>query len=137
MDDYLPKPLDPQALCAVVRRHVRGHETREPAAMLPACLMAVPGLRERIIDQLLAALPRSVAALRDAAGRGAAADVEALAHGLAGSLVVVGAAAAAETARRVEACAREGRVHEVGSTFEALEDELRRLVACLQGLRGS
>ncbi|MBI5446260.1 MAG: response regulator [Deltaproteobacteria bacterium] len=137
MDDYLPKPLDPQALYDMVRRHVRGNETREPAAKLPAGLMANPAVRGKVIGQLLTDLPHSIAALRDAVDRRSAGDIEARAHRLLGSLLVFGADDSAEAARRLEACGREQCLDEAAAMLETLEEELRRLAAYLEELRDS
>ncbi|MHB8762899.1 MAG: PAS domain S-box protein [Deferrisomatales bacterium] len=137
MDDYLAKPMEPQALYDVVRRHVGDSRTREPPAEIPASLLKNPAIVGKIVGQILTDLPGVIAALRAAVERGVPGEIETLAHRLVGSLLVFGARDSTEIARRLEACGREGRLDDATAILETLEEELRRLAAYLEELRRS
>ena len=76
--------------------------------------------------------PRVMEELRQAFERGDGPGAGRAAHGLKGSASNFGAAPAVEAALRIEQLAREGRIHEAGSAYEALEHAVATLVGELK-----
>ncbi len=145
MDDYLAKPLKPEDLSAVLtaplggpRSHLTGPDEPRvsvPAAELPfdldVALRHTDGDRELLQEMLVLFAndyPARIEALREAVRRADAEGVTRAAHALKGSLMVLGAAAAASLAERLELMGREGRFEGVGAILETVERESEAIV---------
>ena len=145
MDDYLAKPLKPEDLSAVLnaplggpRSHLTGPDEPRvwvPAAELPfdldVALRHTDGDRELLQEMLVLFAndyPARIEALREAVRRADAEGVTRAAHALKGSLMVLGAAAAASLAERLELMGREARLEGVGAILETVERESEAIV---------
>lgn len=103
--------------------------TPEPAD-LSKLLRGIRGdeaLLGRLIDNFLADCPARLGALRRALDAGNAPAVDHAAHGLRGSLLLLGADEAAARALEVEALGRAGNLPEVEEALSRLEAEVTRL----------
>ncbi|HEY6007187.1 MAG TPA: Hpt domain-containing protein, partial [Geobacteraceae bacterium] len=139
---YLAKPTEARALYQAIRQAIRRHvprppgggERRGPAADPAPSLRDNPALLRKLTETFLEDYEGKLAVLREAVESRAAEEIQKAAHGLLGSLLVFGAHRSAEGARRIEACAGEGRLGEAPALYESLEREIRRLADFLKGL---
>ncbi|MBE0603343.1 MAG: Hpt domain-containing protein [Deltaproteobacteria bacterium] len=97
-------------------------------------LRSNPTLLRGVAEAFLKDHPGQLAELWDAVKSASAPEIEGIAHRLRGSFVVLGAHRSIEGARRLEACAREGRLQDVAALCASLEREVRRLVDSLAEL---
>jgi PAS domain S-box-containing protein len=151
MDDYLTKPIKPEALTTALKRLVASQPpasaatpqvapTREanpsagPAFDLATALSFVGGDRD-LLDELLAIFtkdaPAQMDAIREAIAAGDAAELMRAAHTLKGSLKVLGAVSAAGLAQRLEALGRAGDMRDAGDAGTSLSSEVDRLLRSL------
>ena len=150
MDDYLTKPIEPEALTAALNRLVADHLPATPpvatneGARVPtatadvfdrAAALTFVGGDHDLLDELLAIFtkdaPAQMEAIREAIAAGDAAELMRVAHTLKGALKVLGATAAAARAQRLEALGRAGDVREAGEMGAALGREVNRLLRSL------
>ena len=141
MNDFVPKPIDPQQLARVLKQWLSPARTQAPPASPPTAVetLSLPGID--IADGLahcggnrqryLAALRRfrdehgeDAQRIAEALARGQRDEAQRMAHTLKGLCGLVGARDAADAARRMEDAAREG-----GADAEALLAALRETLA--------
>ncbi|MDX2193590.1 MAG: response regulator [Gemmatimonadales bacterium] len=136
MDDYLEKPLQQEALAAMLARWCDGVAAARPAApsVDPAALQRLgdDGLARdalaAIVELFVGDTEQQLAELRAAVAR---ADVKAmrdLAHRLKGASWIVGAAALSERCAVLEQQAAGGAVPAAADALAAIEAEFRRAV---------
>ncbi|MBI5014669.1 MAG: response regulator [Deltaproteobacteria bacterium] len=143
MDDYLAKPVDPETLCATVERWVGNPSRQPPPKNLPEG-NALARLRSHLSSEQREELRRSflenlnegLANIQEALAKGDARQLAFWAHRLRGSLVVFGFAAAAGIAQGIETLTEAPRFDGVAALVTALERELERVVAALEGQPG-
>jgi two-component system sensor histidine kinase/response regulator len=148
MDDYLTKPIKPEALTGALNRvspvdrpvpaPVAASEAQRAQAVaaadvfdLATALTYVGGDRD-LLDELVAIFtkdaPAQMEAIRDAIAAGDPAEVMRAAHTLKGALKVLGASAAASLAQRLEAVGRAGDLREAEEMGAELDREVDRLL---------
>ncbi len=149
MDDYVSKPVTPDALEAVLRRWV-GAATApaERAAAAPAAegalldetvvqsLLSVDDdgtLMDEVVATFLRIAPARLAAIRKAA-KGNAAQLEREAHSFLGSCGNIGARRMAELCARLEVLGRSGSTEGAPEIARTLEEELQAVRPQLEGL---
>ena len=142
MDDYVSKPVTPEALEAVLRalggrrrgagRAGGGRGPRRPASLLDEAivrsLMSVDDdgtLMDEVVATFLSIAPVRLGAIRKAA-RGNAAQLERAAHSFLGSCGNLGCRRMAELCARLEVLGRSGSTEGAADIARALEEELRR-----------
>jgi len=151
MDDYIAKPVTPDALEAVLRKWVGGPTTpAERAAAEPAAqgdlldetivqnLMSVDDdgtLMDEIVATFLRIAPARLTAIRKAA-KGNAAMLEREAHSFLGSCGNLGARRMAELCARLEVLGRSGSTEGAPAIASALEEELAAVRPLLEALPG-
>jgi HPt (histidine-containing phosphotransfer) domain-containing protein len=151
MDDYIAKPVTPDALEAVLRKWVGGPTTpAERAAAGPAAqgdlldesvvqnLMSVDDdgtLMDEIVATFLRIAPARLTAIRKAA-KGNAAMLEREAHSFLGSCGNLGARRMAELCARLEVLGRSGSTEGAPAIASALEEELAAVRPLLEALPG-
>jgi PAS domain S-box-containing protein len=146
MDDYISKPISPQALAKVLEKwlppEVRGgsenEETSEPVSETPEDsleetvwdrsgffrrLMNDEELARRTIAGFLEDLPRQMKNLETFLGRGDAAGVERQAHTIMGAAANTGGEAVRGEAFRVQNAAREGDLAAAGKMLRLLREK--------------
>ncbi|HEY7923537.1 MAG TPA: response regulator, partial [Vicinamibacteria bacterium] len=149
MDDYITKPVTPDALEAVLRKWVGGATTpAERAAAEPAAqgdlldesvvqnLMSVDDdgtLMDEIVATFLRIAPARLASIRKAA-KGNAAMLEREAHSFLGSCGNLGARRMAELCARLEVLGRSGSTEGAPAIARALEEELAAVRPLLEAL---
>ncbi|MEW6755958.1 MAG: Hpt domain-containing protein, partial [Candidatus Latescibacterota bacterium] len=143
MDDYVSKPIDPQALALALDRWLAsGPQTEETAKAPAAAPDTTPrfdraGLLRRVLDdeevarevvtEFLADTPGQLAALRQAIATGQPDAVRQAAHSVKGATANLGGVRMAEVARALEQAARAGDLAPAADLLAELEDELRLL----------
>ncbi|MDW7709558.1 MAG: PAS domain S-box protein [Deferrisomatales bacterium] len=151
MNDYLSKPVDPEALAGVLRKWLPntggaredvdaagGGDARsaEPPAFdgegLLRRLMGDEDLARRVVCGILDEVPRQIGALRTALEAGDAAEVERQAHSIQGISAISGAVTLRSVARAMEENGRSGdlrgvsaRLGELEAAFERFQDAAR------------
>ena len=141
MDDYLTKPLDPQALAAVLAKwlppktlaqevpaHTASLEPIDYASLLRRCL----GKRElaaRLVRKLVEQAEQDVLAITTALQQNDAATLAASAHRLRGASANVSAEVLRRTAADLEALGHSGNLAAAGPLVAQLPPELARLKA--------
>ncbi|HXB56470.1 MAG TPA: response regulator [Vicinamibacteria bacterium] len=142
MDDYVSKPVDPEALAAILQRWVAREGVpagaqEEPVADAPrsvapvdeavlATLWAIDGdgsLLREVIDTFLRIAPLRLAGLRKAGQKGDAPSLERLAHSFLGSCGNLGARQMAALCGRLEDLGRSGAAAGAPPLVTALESE--------------
>ena len=155
MDDYVSKPVDPEELQAALERWVfrpddggasaPDEATAEAAASRedatdPLDQSVLEGLRELGDQDLLVELaglfledaPPKLEALREAIGRGDAASVGQLAHGLKGSSGNMGATGLATICAELEDVGRSQKLEDAAALAECPEAEFERVRLALE-----
>ncbi|MEE9257837.1 MAG: Hpt domain-containing protein, partial [bacterium] len=148
MDDYIPKPVNPEEVKACLVRLTGGKREDEaavpPDAASPRGDMPHPGaletlrvlqskldsdLVENVLDSFFAETPRRLSSMREALLEGDANKIGRIAHTLKGSCKTLGAAAMAGLCEKLEdrVAGREAESGEV--LLEELEKEYRHLEA--------
>jgi CheY-like chemotaxis protein len=139
MDDYLTKPLGPQALGSMLDRWIRRQpDVGEGATMVkdsgpvdyPALLrrcMNKPELASRLVRKLVEQADQDVTAIAAALLRNDAAALAASAHRLKGASANVSAAGLRQAAGELEQLGRSGNLAPAGALLEQLQAELVRL----------
>jgi HPt (histidine-containing phosphotransfer) domain-containing protein len=151
MDDYVAKPIRPDALAEALRR-VRpvGRDEVPPAADADGRLdgaaldgAALESLRElggddflaEVIDTFLADVGTLLATLRRALDEGDAAEVRRMAHSLKSNGATLGATEFAELCRALEQQAKDGHLEDAPGLVARIEEERRSLDQALGTLR--
>ncbi len=140
MDRYIAKPIHPTELFAVLTELVEGEarpEARPQEDVLDRAeaWARVAGDREllgELVELFFGSSAEQVRELREAVGRGDAAGVRRVAHGLKGAVGTFGAKEAAEAALRLETMGREEQLAGAGEALAALEQALERLGPALR-----
>ena len=129
MDDYLPKPIDPAALGAMLDRWVL-RSTSRAVVSDHSSGARVPGWAE-VRDLYLSDATHTIARMEAAVAAARGAEVAALAHSLKGSSGVVGAKQMSSLCASLEAAVREGSedrwaaiVREIREGFEQVRKSL-------------
>ncbi|MDP9442241.1 MAG: response regulator, partial [Actinomycetota bacterium] len=151
MDDYLPKPLRPEALAAVLSRWLQpppasgpDPEIDGPAAELDAEILAnLVGmdaesgfvLLDEVVELLARDTPPRLAQIQRALDTGDARAVREAAHALRGSAATVGATAMVATSSRLEEMGRTGQLEGAPGLLAQLSDEVTRVIEALRGAR--
>jgi CheY-like chemotaxis protein len=148
MDDYVAKPVDTDALDAVLRRWVsflpaatEASVRRRPSippidlAMLRRLRVGLPVGASDVVGEVIGIFrqeaPTRVLALRDAVARGDLAAAGRTAHTLKGSAGHLGAKTLGALCARLEEQVRAGVPFDVGFAVQAIADELERVDAAL------
>jgi HPt (histidine-containing phosphotransfer) domain-containing protein len=154
MDDYLAKPVTPEALAAALHRWVRRDpqaaappgvpEEREaapargvpqapadPEAQLLAYLRSFveqtsPSIVGELVAGFLRTAPRHLAALEQASAQGDLTGIQGAAHVLRGMSGQIGARGMSELAGRIEGLTREGTTDGIAGLLGSLNDEFAR-----------
>jgi two-component system sensor histidine kinase/response regulator len=128
MDDYVPKPLQGDALDAALARWVQplngeaiDHATLDRLRAELAELDRADGL-ESIIRKFLEAMPNGVASIKAAVDRGDAEAVSREAHTLKGSSATFGAVRLATVCEALEQTGRNGNLDQAHPLIEELEE---------------
>jgi HPt (histidine-containing phosphotransfer) domain-containing protein len=146
MDDYISKPIDPQALDAVLDRFLgvedsvykTEYETKPAAAPespafdreeLIERVMGNENLARRVANRFVTDMPAQLAALASAIDGADAERTRELAHSIKGAAANLSGAALAKTASSIEAAAREGDLSKVRDEFSGLQVEFGRTIA--------
>ena len=133
MDDYLGKPARLQTLDSTLRKWIPRMGER-PAPAIASGLPAEHPLRVleqqgrgalvvEIIDLFLATTPQRLEQMREARLKGDTRQLFAVAHGLKGSAVQLGAWGMAELCHRIQTLGRAGSMAETGDALYRLEAE--------------
>jgi hypothetical protein len=154
MDDFLTKPVDPEALAATLARVFDGH----PApGVVPPPRPGPPGdqldlsrldmLRDmapgntsyldRAIGHFVSNAPHALAAIRAAVHAGDAAALQQAAHRLAGSASNIGVVPVGTTARSLELVADSGTTEGAQELLGSLDEAISRGTAALLAYRAS
>ena len=153
MDDYLTKPVRREDLEAVLGRWIPRPEDRPPAQNdedpgPPAVDLSVlesrrgpqkvgdPDKLARIVDLFVEDVPLQLAAIRQAAERGDAQEVEEKAHMLKGGSGYMGAARMAQMCARLEESGASGELSRAPELLDALEEEFERVRSSLEAAVG-
>lgn len=160
MDDYLAKPLTPDALYSTLRRWLptmRPHapEARTPAVETPPAEEAEPilnlgvleNLRQlqapgepdlvpQLIDLYLADVPVRLDTLRQALAHGDGARLAQTAHTLKGSSANMGASRVARVCLELERCGKANDMLSAAEWLAHLEQEIERVRQVLLQIRG-
>jgi signal transduction histidine kinase/CheY-like chemotaxis protein/HPt (histidine-containing phosphotransfer) domain-containing protein len=147
MDDYVPKPVNPQALADVLTRWLKPPRSVAPSptahakptpppAPAPAVfdrsafmhrMMEDEELARTVIGEFLSDLPRQIELLREHVRSGHATGVEHQAHKIKGACGTVGALAMHAIAAQLEAAGHAGESASTPALFAELESEYQRL----------
>jgi signal transduction histidine kinase/DNA-binding response OmpR family regulator len=150
MDDYLAKPvrLEELALALGKRRPADGHA---PSAELLAATpkeaeatidrLVLDQIREdlgratmrKVIAEFLRSSPSLIATLREAAARGDAAAIQALAHNMKGTSATLGAVALSHGCAELEDLSRSGSVTDAADRVAAIENLYAAARTALEG----
>jgi CheY-like chemotaxis protein len=138
MDDYIAKPLRPQALRQVLVRWGQAVNDGRPCAatsvtpgpqgdgssldrqFLAECCGGNPTLMTDVLETFLRSTPASLSAVATAVTRGAGADLEREAHRLMGACQTIGAAPMAADCALLLALARQSNLASAPAVLEAL-----------------
>jgi len=145
MDDYLAKPLQPQALRAALEQVGRGaaRQAARRRAARPAAAIDWSRLESLrpfdpdgsmvagAIAAFLADAPARIGAIRTAQAAGDVAALASAAHALKGAAANIGAARLQELSQGIESLAREGRVQAARKAIGGLEKSLAEARAAL------
>ncbi len=149
MDDYLSKPVDPQALAAVLRKVAtqqaglanNASSSPKPDGRLRFDLDAAVarvdgdmGLLRELAELFLKECPKMVSQVQEAIARRNGEDLEMAAHKLRGALANFFSLGDIEPARRLEEMGRESRLNHVEPVFEELVAEIGQLREALESL---
>jgi PAS domain S-box-containing protein len=146
MDDYVAKPIRPDALSQALQRvGPAGRDEVPPTEDTDAHLdgAAIASLRElggddflaEVIDTFLADVGTLLATLRRALDEGDAAEVRRMAHSLKSNGATLGATEFAELCRALEQQAKEGHLEDAPGLVARIEKERRSLDQALETLR--
>jgi len=149
MDDYIPKPVNPQTLIEVIERWLtKGEVAQEKEVGVPktsakAEVFDRAGLLERtmgdqdfaqeIVEAFFEDAPRRIADLKESLNNGDGAMVQQHAHTIKGASSNVGGLALQATAARIEAAGKIGNLGEVASLVPQLDEGLELLKAVARG----
>jgi CheY-like chemotaxis protein len=147
MDDHLAKPVTLERLAAVVARWApAGGAGRSDVALDPSVIAALremeqgqPGLLARMVGLYLRDARTQLAALRQAAERGDAHELEEAAHSLKGSSAQLGATAMVALCRDLETAAQaadSSRAAALVATLERTFEQVRAALAALPEAAG-
>ena len=142
MDDYISKPIAPQALAAALERCLVAAPAAEsrrsegqPVFDRPALLARLIGdedLVEEIIAGFLADMPRQIQKLRELIDQGDAGSAGGQAHAIKGAAANVGGLALSAAANDMERLGRTGRLREAAGLLPELETQFDLLKARMQ-----
>ena len=144
MDDYVAKPVRPEALADALRRALplaaAGHQEEGAASLDPGALETLKEIGgddfvDDLIDVFIADSPDLVTTLRQSIEEGDAPALRRTAHTLKSNGATFGASAFSELCRDLEECARSGRLDGAAVLAERVETELGRLHTTLATLR--
>jgi two-component system sensor histidine kinase/response regulator len=150
MDAYLSKPIDPEALSAVLSDIAEGSvEARierkdappaETAVLDTEALLARLGgdrkLLSGLVEIFLSDSPKQLQTLRKAIEGKTPEALRQAAHALKGSLANFGATAAAAAAQKLETLGRAGTVEGAAEIVQVLESEIERVKETVSAFRG-
>ncbi|MCW6035285.1 PAS domain-containing protein [Spirulina subsalsa FACHB-351] len=145
MNDYLPKPLNPQSLTEVLTKWlisrpeiVSSNSSTPPTSIvfnqeiLLNCLGGDTSMAMQICQFLLEDIPSDLAALREFLVEENMAQVACKAHGLKGASANVGGEAFRQVAFELEQAAKAGDIATASQTLAQLELEFTRLKVALE-----
>jgi CheY-like chemotaxis protein/HPt (histidine-containing phosphotransfer) domain-containing protein len=158
MDDYLAKPLTPDALYATLRRwlptaratvtearvapEVSPMDETEPILNLRVLenfrqlqISGEPDLLHQLIDLYLADVPERLNVLRQALAQGDAARLAQTAHSLKGSSANIGAQRVARVCLELERCGKANDLSAAAEHLATLEQELERARQALSQMK--
>jgi PAS domain S-box-containing protein len=137
MNDYLPKPVTPQALVEVLEKWLPKEVAHRPSlvfdrAALLERLMGDEEVAGTIVDGFLRDIPRQIQALREFLDAANAPGAERQAHTIKGASANVGGEALRAVAHEMEKAGKAGdlaaikaRMADLEAQFEALKDAMR------------
>ncbi len=134
MDDYVPKPIDPNQLYAAVERQACDLLARTNVVDLAYLSRTLSGRREsiaRFVRKFLADCPNRLAELRQALQRHDAKQIELVAHGFKSVLGIFGARQAYALAQSLEIAAGEARLDRLSPLLDELEVALQKVEGVL------
>ena len=150
MDDYLPKPIQLEALRAAIDRAAGGAAAPASEAVPAALAEAIDwrrieslklfdadgGMVAGAIASFLADAPARIRAIRQAHAASDATGLASAAHALKGAAANIGAARLQELSQAIESLAREARVADAGKPIGGLAKALAAARAALAAKRG-
>jgi CheY-like chemotaxis protein len=135
MDGYLSKPVEPDALFAVVERNSAG-VTSAPAPIDRSSLLERLGGDEAFMGEVAAVFlddcPRRVAEIKAAVDRRDSEAIRLSAHALKGAAGVISATGLLEAARVLERLGAEGRLDAAEAAWRALSTEATSAMATMR-----
>jgi HPt (histidine-containing phosphotransfer) domain-containing protein len=134
MDDYVSKPVRPEALAEALRQ-ARPLEGKTEAALDKLRELGGDDFLAELIDAFLADAPGLLEALRSGLEQGDADEVRRAAHTLKSNGATFGAEDFAELCRELEVLARDGRLAGAGELADRIERRYARLEQNLAALR--
>ena len=139
MDDYITKPVDPQALAQALNKWLPEEMVPETAA--ETAVFDRAGMMTRLMDDgelartvaqgFLQDIPRQIEVLRGFLAEGKASSVERQAHTITGAAANVGGERLREVARAIEKAARAGELDIVKASISDLDAQFFRLKEAL------
>jgi PAS domain S-box-containing protein len=142
MDDYVAKPIRPEALAEALERArpvaTAGAENAtglEPSALESLRELGGDAFLAEVIDTFLADAPALLETLRRALAEGNAEELRRAAHTLKSNGATLGAEGFAERCRTLEQCAKNGGLSEAPWLVERVEQGLEELRQALVSLR--
>jgi two-component system sensor histidine kinase/response regulator len=126
MDDYVSKPVRPEALFAAIARIVpapKGDDAFDGPALL-ALALGEPALARELLDVFLEDVPAQLGALRTGIADGDPRAIGEAAHAIRGAAATITAARVAAEADAIERAAAAGDVNTATQRCDALEHEI-------------
>jgi CheY-like chemotaxis protein/HPt (histidine-containing phosphotransfer) domain-containing protein len=151
MDDYVPKPISPQALASAIENWLDRAQEQPPAVPPPVGetqlsegppvfdrqalkdrLMGDDELVKEIIAGFLEDVPKQIRRLREHVGQGQAGLAGSQAHTIKGAAANVGGMALGAVASAVEKAGNKGRLEEIAALMPELERQFDRLKEAME-----
>ena len=134
MDDYVPKPIDPQQLYAAIEAQVATPVSSPVVDLnyLRSTLSEGPGAIAQFVGKFLTDSPVRLSELRTAFQRQDAKRVEMLAHAFKSVLGIFGAEKASGLAQNLEDAAGDAQLESMSPILDELEEELLQVEGALQ-----
>jgi signal transduction histidine kinase/DNA-binding response OmpR family regulator len=154
MNDYIPKPVDPDQLVAVIARHLPAEKVETTPASSPSvphdekqgvspidvsqlrrrCL-GLPHIVERVLNTFEEQAARQIAQLDGLLDEDDHARLGAVAHAIKGASANLAAEGVRDAAERLESSAREGLTDDLREQVDRLKAEIGRCLHAIPAIR--